>query len=229
MRIEILPSLRACGFALATWLLPLSGHATLACVATGTPGVERCQAGLSSASALELHETQKASEWCWAASIAMLLRHYGVHVQQEEVVRAYWGSATNLGVAMSDVTSLLQRTWRDPSGRAYTGSVKALLTPAAGVGDTGVLQDLQEGRPVIIGTPRHAMVLVQVTYERVIADTPEQVIRVLDAVALDPAPGTGLRALRPGERVPPYLTRVVAREQEGAQPWQISKAMQAGR
>jgi hypothetical protein len=201
-----LPRLFAsCCIALAGWLAAGSSPAAVTCRPTDVPGVEHCEAGLTAARALQLQETQRASEWCWAASIAMVLRHHGVDVQQEEVVRAYWGSATNLGIPLQDVSPLLRRTWQGRVGSGGAGSVLALPGPTGGVGDAQVLEDLEQGWPVVVGTPRHVMLLVQVTYERSAGG-----VRVLGAVVLDPAPGGGRRAMHDGERSPAFVLRVHA-------------------
>jgi hypothetical protein len=73
-----------------------------------------------------------------------------------------------------------------------------------------VLDDLAHDRPLLLGVDQHAMVLVQLVFERRIdgrAATPAGV-RVLRAVVLDPASEAWVRSLRPGERNPQYLARV---------------------
>ena len=84
-----------------------------------------------------------------------------------------------------------------------------------GIAAPEVLDDLARGDPLLLGAQEHAMVLVQVTYERRVdgkALTPSGV-RLVRALALDPASGNWLRSLRASELQPDFLTRVVVRVQ----------------
>ena len=65
-------------------------------------------------------ERQKGAQWCWAASIQSILATYGVHVEQETVVKATWGSIVDLPVfdPSQAVTNLLKANAKvAPEGR----------------------------------------------------------------------------------------------------------------
>lgn len=189
--------------------------AATACVRAAEAGVERCVSGLSAAAITAIFQAQQASNWCWAASVAMVLRRYGGQVSQEEVVRTAVGLTENQRASERTVSDLLNRTWRDALGQTLVASAEAVARWRRGMGLAApeVLDDLARGNPLLLGAQEHAMVLVQVTYERRVdgkALTPSGV-RLVRALALDPASGNWLRSLRASELQPEFLTRVVVR------------------
>ena len=183
--------------------------AATTCAPTGRPGVEQCVSGLSLEAVRALREAQSASNWCWAAAVSMVLRHHGVAVPQEQVAQAHLGAPDNEKASLEAITALLNRRWTD----ATTGrSVDVQASPQArwwrlqGLAAPDVLDDLHHDRPLVLAVRGHAMVLVQVVYERF----PAAGVRLLRAVVVDSA-GGGWRDLRPSERQPDYLARVQAR------------------
>lgn len=204
----------AIGAALVVFGCMLAGRAVAAvsCAPSQAAGIERCVAGLAPATLERIYQPQQASNWCWAASVTMVLRRYGLHVDQEEVVRARFGRADNVQVSGQAIGELLTRRWDDHAGRQASSSA-TLLPPwhrALGLAAPEVLDDLAQGRPLLLGAEQHAVVLVQVVYERRIdgrAVAPAGV-RVLRAVVLDPASGQWLRSARSDERLPDFLARV---------------------
>lgn len=183
------------------------------CAPTREPGVERCVSGLPAPLLARMNEPQQHSNWCWAAVIHMVLSRYGMDVPQEQIVQAHFGRSVNEGVEPEVLAELLNRTWRDEAGRALR--VNARAVPAwwrsFGVTAPDVLADLAAERPVVLVTPTHAVVLVQLVYERGPADgDPAHAIHLVRGVVLDPASAPGLRSLRPDELKPELLARVSA-------------------
>ncbi|HYD75342.1 papain-like cysteine protease family protein [Ramlibacter sp.] len=179
------------------------------CEPTAQAGVERCVTGLPAETAAAMSQTQRASRWCWAASISMVLRTWGVDVPQEQIVRQHFGTATDLPAEGEDIARLLNRTWRDRAGRSVSVSADALpLGPATmGLAAPELLQDLDDERPAVLVLPRHAVVLVQLVYERPIGQPGE--VKLLDATVLDPARPEVLRSLKLATDIV-HLTRVLA-------------------
>lgn len=202
-------------FALAAglWLSGMSSaSAESACAPSGEPGVERCVSGLPIATLSAMFEPQQASNWCWAASVAMILRRYGVAIPQEQVVRTAFGLAANEGASVRAIADLLNRGWDDARGHALVASAR-LLPPwrrSFGLAAPEVLDDLAQGKPLLVGVQRHAMVLVQVIYERRVDGQPLTMVgvRMVSATVLDPASYEWLRALRAAELQPDFLARV---------------------
>lgn len=195
---------------LAGGLLAAAGaSADTRCVATGRAGVEHCVSGLAPEVLGEMRQSQAASNWCWAAVVSMVLRRHGLRVPQQEIARAGLGEAADRKLPLEALTELLNRTWRDEAGRAVATVASPLPTwwQQQGVAAPAVLDELHREQPLVISVQEHAMVLVQVAYER----APGQPVRLLRAVVLDPAPQGGLRTLRPSERQLDYLARVEAR------------------
>lgn len=197
-----------------------SASAETTCHPTAEAGVERCVSGLSASTLSSIFQPQQASNWCWAASIAMVLRRYGVSVPQDQVVRTAFGQAGNQRASALAIAELLNRKWSDAAGNSLVASAH-MLAPwrrDLGVAAPEVIEDLSEGKPLLLGVQQHAMVLVQVTYERRVdgtALTPAGV-RMLRALALDPASANWLRTLQPAEHAPELLARVEVDVQSSA-------------
>lgn len=196
---------------LAGWLgWTACASAETRCEPTAQAGVERCVTGLPAATAAAMSQSQRASQWCWAASISMVLRTWGVEVPQEQIVRQHFGATADLGAEGEDIARLLNRTWRDRAGRVVSVSADPLPPWRArmGLAAPELLQDLADERPAILVLPRHAVVLVQLEYERPAGD-PAGEVKLLEARVLDPAHPQGLRSLRPATDIV-HLTRVLA-------------------
>jgi len=195
-------------------MLTLSGLSAVAgtqCGPTAEQGIERCVSGLSGADLLQMQQRQEASSWCWAASISMVLRRYGSMVSQEQIVGTHFGQAANEGIPAASIFELLNRSWEDGSGREVVSSAR--LLPAwrrqLGLVAPEVIEDLAQGKPLLIGTQQHAMVLVQLVFERPAnGGGDSRGIRLLRAVVLDPASDAGVRTLRVSESAPEFLARV---------------------
>lgn len=127
--------------------------------------------GISSAQMNYIASAQNNSQWCWAASIQMVLNYYGVSISQEQIVaRTYgvdpYGNLPNWAGSFQAITANLNNWNVDNFGRRY--SVMASLnrgapTPAV------LLQELSQGRPVIVGyssgpNSGHAVVITAVSY-----------------------------------------------------------------
>jgi hypothetical protein len=199
-------------FALVLGLAASAGAGAMtSCAPADTPGMERCVSGLSPAMLQQMYQPQEESNWCWAASIAMLLRHYGLAMRQEEVVRTGLGSAANERVSDRQLQDLLDRQWQDRAGRQAASTPMPL--PAwrrtQGLAAPEVLDDLRGDRPLLVATGDHAMVLVQVVYERRIDGRPVTPagVKLLRVVVLDPGSGSWLRSLGSDERLE-FVARV---------------------
>lgn len=186
--------------------------AETACAPTAQAGVERCVSGLPAAALATIFEPQQASNWCWAASISMILRRYGVTVPQEQVVRAAFGAASNERASVQAVGELLNRRWGDAKGHALVASAQPLAPwrRSFGLAAPEVLNDLAQGRPLLLGAQQHAMVLVQVTFERSVDGKPLTPVgvRMLQALVLDPGSREWLRSLQASEARLDFLARI---------------------
>ncbi|GHU37443.1 hypothetical protein AGMMS50256_35390 [Betaproteobacteria bacterium] len=133
---------------------------------------------------------QHLSQWCWAACIEMVFRHYGLRVPQEQIVQQTWGGIVNLPAYPAHILANLNRPWIDLSGRRFRVSGDALSA-----NPITAAQDLAQDMPLIIGTQGHAMVLTALTY---VLD-PAGNGKVTAAIVRDPWPGRGRRVLTPQE------------------------------
>ena len=194
-------------------LAPLASQANEVCGPLNEAGVQNCKAGLDAAQVLHMRASQEKSQWCWAATIAIVFRHHGFAVAQEEIVRWEFGDSSDRGVTAPAITQMLQRSWQDRQGRAFHASATAGDAPARRFmfeNDT-VIRELVAQRPMIVGALGHAMVLVQVEYERF---TQQGAMRITGAIVIDPMPGRGIRRLTPVELSPTYVAAVHVAAQE---------------
>lgn len=170
-------------------------------------GIQRCKTGLSDAQVQQMSVTQEKSQWCWAASIAMVFAHHGYVLPQAQIVRQHFGDDTDRGVAGEDMTRMLGRAWQDTQGRSFSSAALAGDAHARRfqfANDT-VIRELASQRPMIIGALGHAMVLVQVEYERFVA---QDAVRITGGTVIDPMPGRGVRRLTAQESRPSYVVAV---------------------
>lgn len=202
---------------LRTWLLLAAAliallaapavHASEVCGTPDSNGIITCKAGLSTAQVQTILVAQEKSQWCWAASIAMVFAHYGHDVSQEGIVRQHFGDAVDRAVSASDITSLLESPWRDGKGRPFATNAVVAQSPDKRPGPAHqiMISELARQHPLVIGVSGHAMVLVRVEYERLPADG---AIRITGATVIDPIPGRGLRRLLAHEARPSYVAAV---------------------
>jgi hypothetical protein len=209
MRLPLHPWIHALLLAGGTLAAGAAPAGTM-CAPTARPGVEQCVSGLPMQAVQAMREAQSASNWCWAAAVSMVLRHHGVAVSQEQVAQAHLGAPDNEKASPEAITALLNRRWTD----AATGrSVDVEAAPQArwwrlqGLAAPDVLDDLHHDRPLVLAVRGHAMVLVQVVYERSSAAG----VRLLRAVVVDSSAGGGWRDLRASEGQLDYVAHVQAR------------------
>jgi hypothetical protein len=133
---------------------------------------------------------QQSSQWCWAASIQMVLNYYGVSIGQPQIVaRTYGvspnGQLPNWAGSFEAITANLSNWSIDNSGVPY------VVQTSVGMGappPTLLLQELQAQRPVIAAyrsgpNSGHAVVITAASY------TPSQYGPIVQTVIVrDPWP-----------------------------------------
>ena len=115
---------------------------------------------------------QKNSNWCWAASIQMVLNYYGISITQGQIVaRTYGvdpsGVLPNWTGSFPAITANLNNWNIDNSGRPYV--VVASLNWGAPT-PVILLQELSQGHPVLVGyksgpNSGHAVVITAANYD----------------------------------------------------------------
>lgn len=188
-------------------LFVLPAQAVELCSPANAQGVQRCSAGLLADQMNKMQRTQMKSNWCWAASIAMVFAHHGYQVTQQEVVLHQFGHLPDRAVIGRDITRILGFGWRDHAGRGFVPSttVRDRSTGDLQLADAAVVTELAQDRPLIVGAAGHAMVLVAVDYERSADGT---TMRIVGGTVIDPAPGKGVRSLTAHELDPGYIAAV---------------------
>ena len=210
-RLLILVALLAPGALGAT---PASASDSLQenCSRASTDGVVECSAGLDEPSIARIQTAQEMPQWCWAASVSMILGFHGQQVAQSQIVADRFGAVVDQpATSADDMTQALARP--RAGGAAPPVVVTALTAASAPAGKTApalhlnhqaVLDELRARRPMLIGTAGHAMVLVRVRYQRFANGA----VRVMGGTIIDPLPGQGVRELASREMRVSYLAMV---------------------
>lgn len=186
----------------AAWAQPQCGEAD-------AQGVRLCRAGLLPVQVAGIAAAQQKPQWCWAASIAMVLAHHGLQVEQEELVRQLFGEAADRRASGEDVTRLLSRPWQGTDG-ARLGLHPVVGDAHArryGLRNDALIAELAAGRPLIVGVRAHMMVLVQVDYQHF---TRQDAVRMTGATVIDPA--AGVRPLAAAELRPSYVAALMPQQ-----------------
>lgn len=134
--------------------------------------------------------TQEKAQWCWAASIQMVLNYYNIDINQRQIVeRTYgkniYGELPNWAASVQTIHSNLNNWSVDNKGKNY------IVNAQFGTGAPEpffLIQELSQHRPVIIGYQSdfggHAVVVTALSYYKTAMGP---VIRSI--IVRDPLPG----------------------------------------
>ncbi len=114
--------------------------------------------------------TQKKPQWCWAASIQMVLNYYNIAIKQEQIVERTYGreedgQLPNWAASIGTIHLNLNNWNVDNTGKKY------IVNAQFGYGapePVFLIQELSQQRPVIIGyqsnNGSHAVVITALSY-----------------------------------------------------------------
>jgi Papain-like cysteine protease AvrRpt2 len=151
-----------------------------------SPIISRCTASIASGM-FHIEAHQRSREWCWAACIEMIFRHYGYQVPQARIVRETWGTIVDMPAFPRQIMANLNREWEDEDHGRFRSFGD---TSTANVSNT--VDDLTHNRPLIIGALWHAVVLTALTTD---INKYANEWDVVSAAVCDPWPGIGKRNL----------------------------------
>jgi hypothetical protein len=177
--------------------------ATTTCGAT--PFGVSCRSAVPFGSfAQQAYQSQAMPQWCWAACISMVFSYYRHPVSQARIVTEVYGAPVNMPAGAGIVIARqLNRAWIDDHGRPFQAQVTAAYDFDArvfNVSNAWLINELEQNRPVIIGTFTHAVVMTAMDYMQTpIGPNPTAV------GVFDPWPGRGARNLSPAEMIPMHL------------------------
>lgn len=155
---------------------------------------------------------QQASQWCWAAAVAALVKDAGLVQSQMAIVEEQFGAVLDLPTTKTGLLGLLNRAWQDERGNTFRSravelppaqDLRALAAP--------VLDELDAGRPVILGlrglpgSQGHIVLLAQAHFELFLN---QDAYRITGGKVIDPAPGAGVRPLYYLEFRPSFVATV---------------------
>ena len=149
-------------------------------------------------------QNQKMPQWCWAASISMLFSYYNHPVSQESIVQSLYHTIVNLPSGNGwNIASRVNTSWVDSRGQGFRAELTGAYDYEAGVmtvSNAMLVNELDQERPVIIGTRGHAVVGTAIEYLQTPAGPYITTIGVFD-----PFPGRGARNLDPREALAKHM------------------------
>ena len=175
---------------------------------TDAYGRQILAAGIPSELCNFVQAKQAKDEWCWAASVQMILNLHGIQKTQQEVVYGLTGGQPNVPASLETIERALTGYVTNAKGER----VFVHATPNAN-GVTDLINDLAQHNPVLLGlrtddgivfpasmrggATGHAYVLTGIVYTR------DQAGRVqpISAVVRDPWPGNPDRQEIPWQQV----------------------------
>jgi len=126
--------------------------------------------GIASNQLNYIASSQENSQWCWAASIQMVFRYYGLNITQSQIVsRTYgtdnWGNLPNWPASLQTIHNNLNNWSVDNNGQYYEVSAEM---GQGSPSPTFLVEELTNGRPVILGYNTgqggHAVVVTALSY-----------------------------------------------------------------
>ena len=109
---------------------------------------------------------QRESNWCWAATVQMVLHFHGIAVTQEQVVSRIFGGLIDRPASPEMVLNAL-----NASAFTQSGAQARITATSYRFQDASYIQDLTRAWPLIVGlkggvpnAPGHCYVLVAVRY-----------------------------------------------------------------
>jgi len=128
---------------------------------------------------------QRGFQWCWVASVQMVLNYHGLRVQQEQIAQRIFGASYDLPANLEQILYALSGWAPDTRGRfSQIHAVPYVLN------NSQLVSDLANKWPLVVGfsgNPNgHACVLTAVKYS--LAPPVNQPF-LLSAIIRDPWPG----------------------------------------
>lgn len=127
---------------------------------------------------------QLQSNWCWAASIQMVLNYHGLQVSQLQLVEKLFGDSQLNQAATADQILMALKGWQID----INGNLRQVFAQEITYNDSRIITALSYKWPIIVGLHDengvHAVVLTGAQYEV----KPEGEIKLLQVILLDPWP-----------------------------------------
>ena len=114
------------------------------------------------------YRSQRATQWCWAASIANVFSYYGHPVSQEKIVQRLYGTTVNFPARSAmEIAALVNTEWVDDAGKRFRAVLTAAYDAYAGVNmmnNNYLINQLRQNRPILMCNTHHCMVVTLVDY-----------------------------------------------------------------
>jgi hypothetical protein len=129
--------------------------------------------------------TQLRTEWCWAASIQMVLNWYNVPVKQADVVNRIYHKTTDVAATEDAMTLALSGTAYDRRGhKVFLHTERQQGTPSA----TLLISEMQNRRPMLV-TVRSAHRMLHALVITSVDTIPDKTGQTITAITFrDPRP-----------------------------------------
>ena len=169
------------------------------------PSVVGCQTAISIERVSLAATLQQCPEWCWAASTAAIFKFFGHEIDQKAVVIATYGQVACMpALRPIQIAQALSRQWTDNDGDDFQLRITAAYDPQSGISAINnaiIVNEINNGRPLIYCNTHHCMVICGVTYR------PSPAGPLIDAVGvMDPWPfAPRIHNLSPPEMIPRHI------------------------
>lgn len=169
------------------------------------PGVVGCKTAISIEEISLAATLQQCPEWCWAASTASIFKFFDHEIDQKAIVAATYGQVACVAALRPiQIAQALSRRWTDDDGNNFRLGITAAYDPLSGVNainNSIIVNEINNGRPLIYCNTHHCMVICAVDYR------PSPAGPLIDAVGvMDPWPlSPRLHNLSPPEMIPMHL------------------------
>jgi hypothetical protein len=115
--------------------------------------------------------SQSCENWCWAACCQSVFATSGFDVPQEQFVQKAFGTSTTCATATGRmIQETVDGPWVDQQGHRLIANSKVVFDRlhSISIGDPvrAIADELYHGRPMLIGTQGHAMIITYLHYSQ---------------------------------------------------------------
>lgn len=131
-----------------------SAIAAVALLMACIPSAHAESVGIPSSIGQTIYAEQRQSQWCWAASIQMAMKYYGIDLEQEDILRRSYGTdpygrLPNWAGSFDIITRNLNGMLVDSNGSPYVTA--AIMSSDPRIVRQMIVGELRQGHPVILG------------------------------------------------------------------------------
>lgn len=130
------------------------------------PWQRTCEVGIP---IKQFFKAQQCEQWCWAACIQTVFKLNGFSVTQRNIAKRVYGEPPACQPATGPtIKQAVDGKWRDANNNRFRARLNVVFDLQYGITHTNAMSvvwsELQAGRPLIVGTNGHAVVITALRY-----------------------------------------------------------------